>query len=360
MHSSLQYAMLLTLLPSPTQSLRRTGRGRAHGSDAFVWTAGKDGGKANASAGDSSSRGKNVKGAGGVLSFWPLPLELAGGETVLLELRGDPAGVVSDLRIGTAQLSLAALVQQHPQLLAGEAVALHVALQPGAAFGASPSTAAAVAAAAGEAADGSREGERDSDGEEEEEQEGQQGEQGERRGRRAASGAADTAGGAAAGTSVGAPGAAAGGATAAPRLPSLPAAASPGLPAQASLDPCASSASSTQPPQQTAAPGGAVGRALASAALAVSGAAVKAVNMVAIPAAALFKSEAAAELDAAASAASEFAAAAGGHPTLSLTVQLEPVSCLEAAIAAGLTPAAAQTCLAMLAEPGGLVSGSVD
>lgn len=102
-----------------------------------------------------------------------------------------------------------------------------------------------------------------------------------------------------------------------------------------------------------------MGRVLASAALAVSGAAVKAVNMVAIPAAALFKSEAAAELDAAASAASEFAAAAGGHPTLSLTVQLEPVSCLEAAIGAGLTPAAAQTCLAMLAEPGGLVSGGL-
>jgi hypothetical protein len=35
-------------------------------------------------------------------------------------------------------------------------------------------------------------------------------------------------------------------------------------------------------------------------------------------------------------------------------VQLEPVGCLEAAIGAGLTPAAAQTCLAMLAEPGGL------
>lgn len=340
--------------PHPPTYLRRTGRGRAHGGDAFVWSTGKEGSSGGSTA-EGSSRGRGRKAAGGGLSFWPLPLELSGGEAVLLELRGDPAGVVSDLRIGTAQLSLEALVQQHPQLLGGEAVALHVPLRPGAAFGASPSTAAAVAAAAGEASfAGDGAAERDSNGEEEEEEAAADGQQqgGPPRGSGAAGG---TAGGAAGGAAGGQAGRAA--AATAPRVPSLPASAA-GLPPLSSLDPCTSSASSTQlpPPQAAAAPGGAIGRTLASAALAVSGAAVKAVNMVVIPAAALFKSEAATELDAAASAASDFAAAAGGQPTLSLVVQLEPVSCLEAAIGAGLTPAAAQTCLAMLAEPGGLVS----
>ena len=243
------------------------------------------------------------------MSFWPLPLELDSGETVSLELRGDPAGVVSDLRVGTAQLPLAALVQAHPQLRRGEAVAVHVPLQPAATFGVPLSSASAAAAAAGADAGGGGSGEGDSDAEEE----------------AGGSGAAATA---------------AGGSTAGPDQPPL--------------EPCATSDSSQQLPQPAS--GGAVGRALASAALAVSGAAVRAVNFVAIPAVALFKGEAAAELDSAVSAASQFAVEAGGQPTLSLTVQLEPVSCLDAAVAAGLTPAAAQTCLAMLAEPGGLVS----
>lgn len=282
----------------------RTGRGRAHGADGFVWASGKGGG-----AGKSSSGGGGSKGPS--LSFWPLPLELASGETVTLELRGDPAGVVSDLRVGTAQLSLAALVQQHPQLLGGDSVAVHVPLQPATSFGASLSSASAAAAAAAAEARGGSSGEGDSDAEEEDGS-----------GSGAAAAAASTA--------------AAG-------------------PAQPALETGATSGSSQQLPQP-ASGGGAVGRALASAALAVSGAAVRAVNFVAIPTAALFRGEAAAELDSAVSAASQFAAEAGGHPTLSLTVQLEPVSCLDAAIAAGLTPAAAQTCLAMLAEPGGLVS----
>ena len=37
-----------------------------------------------------------------------------------------------------------------------------------------------------------------------------------------------------------------------------------------------------------------------------------------------------------------------------LTVRLEEADCLDAAVAAGVQRAAAQTCLAMLSEPGGL------
>ena len=48
------------------------------------------------------------------------------------------------------------------------------------------------------------------------------------------------------------------------------------------------------------------------------------------------------------------AGAAGAAPTLLLTLGLEAVSCMDALQAVGCTPAAAQTCLAQLAEPGGL------
>ena len=92
---------------------------------------------------------------------------------------------------------------------------------------------------------------------------------------------------------------------------------------------------------------------LRQASSAVAGAAVGAVNAVAVPVASLFKraSQADGEL---VSAALEASAAAGGAPTLSLSLRLERVTCLEAAAAVGLTPAAAQTCVAMLSEPGGL------
>ncbi len=47
-------------------------------------------------------------------------------------------------------------------------------------------------------------------------------------------------------------------------------------------------------------------------------------------------------------------AGTAGGPALDLELRLEPVTSLDALVAVGLPPAAAQTCLAMLAEPGGL------
>lgn len=217
----------------------RTRRGEALGADAFVWAAG------------ASGTGRTAD-----FSFWPLPLELASEESVTLELRGDPAGVMMDRAVGVARLALADLAAQHPQLLNGEEVQLHVPLQPRLAPAASGGSAAAAAEGAieeQEAADGDA----DSEGE----------------------------------------------------------------------DPGAASRTSRKRP--LALPFGKGGGGAAS------------------------KGTAAAAQDLAA-AATAAAAAAGGRPTLSLAVRLESVSCLEAAVAAGVAPAAAQTCLAMLAEPGGI------
>ena len=63
-------------------------------------------------------------------AFWPLPLDLAGAELVV-EVRGNPAGLVADRGLGAARLALRELAASRPTLAAGEAVALELALASG-------------------------------------------------------------------------------------------------------------------------------------------------------------------------------------------------------------------------------------
>ncbi|KAL4421350.1 hypothetical protein ABPG75_010641 [Micractinium tetrahymenae] len=193
----------------------KTGRGEAATTDSFTWSRSR-------AFKRSSLGGSSTGGSGTELAFWPLPEGLDCGETLTLELRGDPAGIVADSQIGRAALPLGALAARYPCLLAGEPVQLQVALTTPQEQKAAPAVAAAASTVlAARAADGS------------------------------------------------------------------------------SLAPAGSTAGST------------------------------------------------------AGATGTTAGTAEG-PVLSLELKLEPVSCLDALAAVGLTPAAAQTCLAMLAEPGGL------
>lgn len=91
----------------------RTARGKPHGTDAFVWAGAEGAGAADASA---SSKGGKAAKRGAALTFWPLPPALASGEVLLLELRGDPAGVSADALVGSARLQLHELVARHPQV----------------------------------------------------------------------------------------------------------------------------------------------------------------------------------------------------------------------------------------------------
>lgn len=87
------------LLLIRTRPSARMPRGRPHGSEAFVWEA---------PAGDEHK--------GAAVSFWPLPPELASGEVLMLELRGDPTGMKLDSLVGSARLPLHELVAAHPQV----------------------------------------------------------------------------------------------------------------------------------------------------------------------------------------------------------------------------------------------------
>lgn len=89
----------------------RTARGAAQGGSAFAWSGGgggaaatRAGRSAGGDGGGTGQDGGSTGGPGGVggapLSFWPLPLGFGGGEELVLELRGDPAGIVADTQVG--------------------------------------------------------------------------------------------------------------------------------------------------------------------------------------------------------------------------------------------------------------------
>jgi hypothetical protein len=236
-------------------------------------------------------------------------------------------------QVGRALLPLAELARRCPQLLAGEAVRLEVPLRHDSqAAAAAAAGAQAPESAAMKAAEGCEPG-------------------------------AAIAGGAGSGADVAAEPARGAEAAAASLEPGLPPAEATPVPSTATTGPWLSPA---------------------GAATAVQGAARRALHAVAAPAAALlgvgsgpatgpaspadtgafFFSAAPADggtepagtdAEAGGAASSQAAAAAtAAGPRLVLTAALEQVDCLEAATAAGLEPAAAQTCLALLAEPGGI------
>ncbi|KAL4424856.1 hypothetical protein ABPG77_011106 [Micractinium sp. CCAP 211/92] len=99
----------------------KTGRGEAATADAFTWARSR-------AFKRSSLGGSSSGGAGAELAFWPLPEGLDSEETLALELRGDPAGIVADSQVGRAALPLGPLAARYPCLLAGEAVRLRVTL----------------------------------------------------------------------------------------------------------------------------------------------------------------------------------------------------------------------------------------
>ena len=308
----------------------RTGLGEVAGDDGFTWA------HASCSSSRDGAVGCTATPDGPAFSFWPLPLNLDSGELLTLELRGDPAGISNDRSVGRVSLSISELVRQHPQLLRQEPlqlrvqVPLHRAVAPAGPPAAADKQQQAGAAETAAAADGRL---CEEDGEAVESSDG-----GSDRG-----GAAEEAAtvaksvveedcSCAAGDSAG-----------------MPAAAAP------SAAPNGGHAAAVAPAAVVSSPpgGSGFGQSLLSAANAVSNAAVKAVDAVVIPTAALL-GIGTGPGGGATLAAAAAAAAAAGTPTLCLTVRLEAVGELEAAVAAGVAPAAAQTCLAMLAAPGGL------
>jgi hypothetical protein len=301
------------------------------GDDGFTWA------HASCSSIRDGAVGCTATAEGAAFSFWPLPLNLDSGELLTLELRGDPAGISNDRSVGSVSLSISELVRQHPQLLLQELLQLRVQVplhRPAVPAGSPAAGVEQEQAGAAEAAAAALVGQADAeDGEAAESSDG-----GIERGN-AAEEAATVANSVveddcdcSAGDSAGQPAAAA------------PSAASNG--GQATV--VAPAAVISGPPG-----GSGFGQSLLSAANAVSNAAVKAVDAVVIPTAALL-GIGTGPSGGATLAAAAAAAAAAGTPTLCLTVRLEAVGELQAAVAAGMAPAAAQTCLAMLAEPGGL------
>lgn len=288
----------LPIEPRPRRSPSRTGRGGAAAPDAFTWARSR-------AFQRSSLTGSSSGGSGAELAFWPLPEGLGCGETLTLELRGDPAGIVSDSQVGGAVLPLGPLAERYPSLLAGEAVRLQLALT-------SPQEQRAAAAAAAAAADASSIG--------------------------GASGNATYATTAApSGSSSFDEAAGAGNDGGAAGIRAVSSALQHGgqHDGQRDLEDAGSEGDDDGSPAWGSSAG------LAAAADA-SLAAVLAVQ--------------AADGSSLAPPGSATAGAAGAAqgPALDLELRLEPVSCLDALLAVGLPAAAAQTCLAMLAEPGGL------
>lgn len=287
---------------TPRPGHRRTGRGEATASDAFTWARSR-------AFRRSSLGGSSSGGAGAELAFWPLPEGLGSGETLTLELRGDPAGIVADSQVGRAALPLGPLAARYPRLLEGEAVRLQVALTSPAA-----QKAAAAAAAGGEgklASAGSGSGGGASNGGE---------------GKLASAGSGGSGGGEA--------GAAAASNGSARGERALGVALQLGRPL---------------PPEEAdsedegeAGEAGGIGAASLAAVLAAQAA----------DGSSLSPPGSTAGATTGATAGTTAGTAEG--PVLDVELRLEPVSCLDALAAVGLPPAAAQTCLAMLAEPGGL------
>lgn len=87
----------------PAAHSNRTGRGKAQGDTSFAWSRQESGGRPRwlwpAPGGGGNGGGAAATQQGAALSFWPLLPGFEGGDTVDLELRGDPAGLLADTQV---------------------------------------------------------------------------------------------------------------------------------------------------------------------------------------------------------------------------------------------------------------------